>query len=173
MEKADLKRAGFMNAVKNGGDIWFCNVYNSTLVRFNVETGEIHIETFLPARSLTGKIQYGAIAVYKNLLVIAPRNAESIQVYDINLKELKEISLSISADGERINNLFVSVQICNGVAYFFPGKYPGIVTLDLNSFEVKCYSDWIDTVYNLMPDQKSVICNEVPVLRTATADSTN
>ena len=88
---------------------WFCDVYTNTLYKIDLNTNEITLEEILPIYEL---VQYGFIANWNNYLVLAPRAAKTILIYDISQKAFMEIDFNnYQMNKANMFNLFSSVQI--------------------------------------------------------------
>ncbi len=158
-----FKQVGFLDIAAHENVGWFCNAYNSTLLRMNMRTGEVELEAFLPSLSVTGKLQYGSIIYVDGDLVITPYNAQEIVIYNIASKHILKIALNQQEKQKRIGTLFISAIVYDKSVYFFPGRYPAIVKLDLQTYEITYFSEWYDEVKNYIKNEKSVVCNARPI----------
>lgn len=121
---------------------WFCDAYTNTLYRINLLTNKITVEAGIPAY---GDVQYGFIARWENMLVLAPRAARKIMIYHIKEYSFTEIELDIGRMEEReVFNLFAGVQIFGDSAYLIPGRFPAVVRLDLHTFEIEYFDSWYE-----------------------------
>ncbi|NBJ81069.1 hypothetical protein D5274_03675 [bacterium 1XD42-94] len=144
---------------------WFCDAYTNTLYKFNLSTRLIMVEAIIPTKRGEPFFQYGFIAKWKTLLILAPRSAKDILVYDILEKTFSSIKLEMGRTQDRDKyNLFSGIQIYNNYAFLIPGRFSAIVRLDLNTFEVKYFDSCIKNLKKSIKkyDDKKVLfarCN--------------
>lgn len=126
---------------------WFCDAYTDTLYKFNLSTEIITVEAIIPTNHDEIFFQYGFIAKWKNLLILAPRSSNKILVYNILEKTFLEIRLKTDRiqDQDRYN-LFAGVHIHGSYAFLIPGRFSAVVRLDLCTFEVKYFDSCIENV---------------------------
>lgn len=141
---------------------WFCDAYTSILYKLDLLTNIITVEAAIPVYK---NMQYGFIAKWNDLLVLAPRAATQIMVYHIKENVFREIELEIDRIGEKeVFNLFSGVHIFDDSAYLIPGRFPAIVRLDLHTFGVEYFGLWHEKLINRIEnyDEKKVLfarCN--------------
>jgi len=152
----------FFDICFDGNLGWFCDVYTSTLYKLDILTNTITVEAAIPG---CGNMQYGFIAKWKDILILAPRAAEKIMMYHIKKCSFTEVKLDTERMGERdIFNLFSGVHIFDDSAYLIPGRFPAIVRLDLHTFEIEYFDLWHEELKSKLKgyDERKVIfarCN--------------
>lgn len=162
MEKYNFEKVSFRHIAINNNEAWFCNIYYNALFKMDLLTGKINLEQLL-SNGKSGFKQYGAIAYWEGLLVIAPLNARNVLIYDICEKSIVEIPLNIKIDSENNFNRFFDIVVYKGNAFLFPGKFHAIVKINLVSREVEYYTDWYNEIKTYIKDEKKIIfsiCNE-------------
>lgn len=137
---------------------WFCNGTYCALFRLDLKSYEIELETFLPSDSKDEVLQYGAIVYYNNKLIMAPLNAKNVLIYDLNTKQIDKIELDFSdfCEDQR-SYLFACIHIYEDSAFLFPARYPAIVKIDLNTYEVKYINGWYQNFLNMHINPEDVI----------------
>lgn len=141
---------------------WFCDAYTSTLYKLDLLSNVITVEAIIPVYK---NMQYGFIAKWKDLLILAPRAADKIMVYHIRDNFFSEIELDIKRmDEKELFNLFSGVHIFEDSAFLIPGRFPAIVRLDLHTFGVEYFDLWHERLINKIEnyDNKKVLfarCN--------------
>lgn len=138
-------RVSFYNIAFDGEYGWFCDVYTNTLCRINTDTASITIEAMIPFDRNNRPFQYGFIAKVGGILVLAPRSSFAVLLYDIMDKTFRRIELETKTiDKVEAYNLFCGVKIYGSNVYLIPGRFPGIVRLNLVSMEVTYLNDWYE-----------------------------
>ena len=136
---------------------WFCHIYYNALFSLDLDTYEISLETFLP-KGRSDFNQYSFMEYYNGKLIISPRNAENILIYDIDTKEITTVGIDLHIDGlHGVFNLFSKVKIYNNNAYIFPGRYPAIIKLNLDTLELTYLTEWYDEIKEYVIDSGKVL----------------
>lgn len=152
----------FFDICFDGDYGWFCDAYTSTLYKLDLLTNAITVEAIIPVYK---DMQYGFIAKWKDLLILAPRAATKIMVYHIRDNYFSEIELDIKRMAEKdLFNLFSGVHIFDDSAFLIPGRFPAIVRLDLHTFRVEYFDLWHERLISKIEnyDNKMVLfarCN--------------
>lgn len=146
MDRSEKKigdRVSFYDIAFDGEYGWFCDVYTNTLCRINMDTACIAIEAMIPFDRDFGAFQYGFIAKKDNVLILAPRTAYTILLYSIEDKSFKKIQIdSGMLEGDNENNLFSGVKTYGNNTYLIPGRFPGIIKLNMVTAEVTYLREW-------------------------------
>lgn len=116
------------------GDYWFITRMNRCLYKMNLETKKVKIEAVLGDRE--GHLQFSKIIHYKNKLIITPRRADNIYVYNINTKEVHEKTLCLG--GKHQISLFFSVCQVEQYIYILPfnSSLMIIFNMDTETYEI-------------------------------------
>lgn len=132
---------------------WFCDVFSNTLCKVDTDTSVISIEAMIPFDGDTRPFQYGFIEKVGDLLVLAPRGAAVILIYNIIHKTFQRVEIKAEII-ERIGkvNLFSGVEVCENNAYLIPGRFPGIIKLNLITLELTYLEDWYDLLLQRIPN---------------------
>lgn len=132
---------------------WFCDIYTNALCRVNVDTAEISLETMIPFDGDNRPFQYGFIAGLEDVLILAPRVSTAVMLYNITDKEFQRVEIDRQFI-EKVGafNLFSGVEIYDGNAYLIPGRFPGILKLDLSTFEITYLEDWYEPLRQTITD---------------------
>lgn len=138
-------RVSFYDIVFDGEYGWFCDTYTNTLCRISMNTASISIEAMIPFDGNIRPLQYGFIAKAGDILVLAPRDAFVVLAYHIVDKTFQKIEIDAKTI-EQIGayNLFSGVKIYDGNAYLIPGRFPGMLRLNLSSMKITCLNDWYE-----------------------------
>ena len=137
---------GFFDVAVNKNELWFCNVNYNMLFRLDMSSRKLETVIELTDIEKFGLAEeYSALAYYQNKLIIAPKNAKDIILYDIAQKEIKHILFELPKDKEIHSNYFRHVEVYRNVAYLFPGTYPAILKLDLDTYKVSYIDEWYHT----------------------------
>lgn len=132
----------FYDVAVNGDNVWFYNIFFNAIFRVDLKTKKIAAECYFDIADKDKQfMQYMAMAYYDNKLIIAPRNAGDIIIYDLSSKECTKIPIDLSGT-ENVFNLFSNIRIYKDSAYIFPGRYKAIVKLDLKTYETEYIDDW-------------------------------
>lgn len=153
-----LQNVGFTNYTIVKDDIWFCDIYHNNLLKMQLNTGEISLETALLPENISGKMQYGPIVYIKDKIILAPRNAGDILIYDIFTKAIVRICLK-KRNAELRKPLFINGFVYGEEAFFIPGNYPAIIKVNVESMSVEYFENFY---YDLPPEIKKrngILCN--------------
>lgn len=129
-------------ALDDGENIWFSLLRENGLCKLEKSTGKIEYVLRFPTDAEAERL-YKAMAKVGDILVIAPWNASAdIVIYNCRTKQLVTVKLKEN---------WSALKFCNCIAYkrkvFIIGcYYPGIVCLDLDTFEIKYIDDWVDEI---------------------------
>lgn len=151
-----LREVGFTNFTIVEDDIWFCDVYHNNLLRMQLTTGKICLETVLSPQNVDGKMQYGPLVFVKGKIVMAPRNANNILVYNIFTKELSCINL------KRKNvrkPLFINGFVHDGKVFFVPGNYSAVIKVDVENMSVEYFEDFYYDLPMSIRKRNGILCN--------------
>lgn len=153
----------FFDFVKIDGKIWFYDLYNDAVASLDLETGETCVESFLPVSAEDDSHwRYGCIGLYRDKLILSPRNEKKILIYDMKKKSFKEILFDISKfENEEIRNLFAGVVIEGDMAYFLPGRYSSIIKLNLVTYELTYLDGWYSYAEPIISDTSKVLFTNV------------
>ncbi len=150
----------FMDIVSRDNRAWFCNVCFGALFEVNLSDYSIKLLSYLPVKGISQFNTYSPIAYYEEKLIIFPCNEQNIIVFDLNTNSIiKEIPLDCSDLGEDFYcfNLFKSVIIVGDNAFGIPGRYPGIVKINLTNYELTVFDEWYSKTTQFVPDRNKVI----------------
>lgn len=148
----------FYSIAMVGNQGFFVDYYTSYLFRIDMDARKIRIESRLGQDEMPEANLYGAIAEYNGKLVIAPRNASCVLIYDIYTDKYERINLKIdSSIIQGISNLFGSALLSGDSVYLFPGRYPAIVKIDMITKSVSYIDSWYAEIKESLTDMQRVI----------------
>ena len=127
---------------------WFVAVNHAVLCRMPVSDIGIEIVTPIPGKTWYMAHQYFVAAEHKGKLILVPKFANEILVYDIkhNRFSVYEIEISgidsncFSGAGKDIK--FRSAIVIDTVLWIMPQSCHEIIAFDMETYEVKCYREW-------------------------------
>ena len=137
---------------------WFVSAYYPALFSYNLISKDCEMETMLPTTDGILANSYGPIIKYENLLVIVPRCLPWILLYDIDSKRSEKIEINIDLLKEKGRyNLFSSAYLHNGYVYVFPGRYPAIVKLSIQTKTIEYINDWYIEIQGKLQNENYVL----------------
>ena len=151
----------FENIVKVNKDYWFTSIGYNAL--FKLEEGENKAE-FIGCFNKEKDLErlYLDIVHYQNKLFFVPFKADSIAVYFIDTKEFRYIQIELPIDKEQEgvkysdNSKFTFASVNGNNLYLFPGTYPAIIKLNMDSYETEYLYEPINKLGKWIVDTKSV-----------------
>ena len=151
-ENAAFKPIAFRNIAVHENDGWFCDIYYDGLFHIDLRTGMISLEFFFGTNQIEA---YSPIAYYEEKLIIAPRNADSILIYDIVKKHAERIRLNMSENyvGNDLLHFFSAIEVYGRYAYIFPGRYHAIIRINLENYEIKYIEGWYSQIKSILPQK--------------------
>lgn len=149
---AEAGDIGFHDIAIRDGRGWFFNCYYSAIFSLDLDTLQLRLEQLLPDEYF-GIYKFSNLAFYNDLLVIAPRTADKILIYDTEAHSIKTVQIKPDyiPDGAYMN-LFYGLIIYGDAAYLFPGRYRTIVRLDMKTDEVTYITKWNQGLRNINPN---------------------
>lgn len=163
MEGEMLLKVGFTNLALVKEEIWFCDIYHSNLIKMELNTGNVSMETVLLPENVNGKMQYGPIVSLGNQLILAPRNGDNILIYNICTKELRRLPLKKTEIKLR-KPLFLTGFAYEGNAFFIPGNYPAVVKVNLQNISLEYFEDFYYGLPASIRDRNNILCNSNAVI---------
>ncbi len=145
-----IRRAGCYDMVEENGIIWFWWFNANGLCRFDSATKRVDIIAQYENAPNEKRDLYRAIKKIGNKLVLAPRAAKEIAIYDMDLKEMRYLSLADVKDCRKEKydenyKFVVSLEHQNAV-YLLGYRYPAIVKIDLETLNVTYPIAWVDEI---------------------------
>lgn len=153
-----LQSVGFTNYAIAKDAIWFCDIYHSNLLKMQLDTGKINLEMALLPENISGKMQYGPIVCIKDKIILAPRNAGDILVYDIFTKLVVRFCLK-KRNIESRKPLFISGFVYREEAFFIPGNYPAIIKVNVKSMLVEYFENFYYDLPFEIRKRDGILCN--------------
>lgn len=137
---------GFLDVAINKNELWFCNVNYNMLFRLDMNSRKLEaIVELTDVEKFGAAEEYSALAYYQNKLIIAPKNAKDIILYDIAQNEISRILFELPENKAICSNYFRHVEVYRNAAYLFPGTYPSILKLDLDTYKISYIDEWYHT----------------------------
>ncbi len=117
------------------GYLYCVGLEMSILFKVNLET--IHVESILnlPDEDRLTPRLYNGIAIEDEKMILVPYNAQKLWIYDFVCGNWTGISMDKILDSE-MGAKFVGGVLKEGKAYLFGYNYPGILVVDINTFEM-------------------------------------
>lgn len=127
--------------------LWFFLAKGNGLCRMNLDTGDIKYIISIPGEAISGTFLYQDIKHYGHQLILIPRNAMEIAVYDMDTKKILKVPVHTEhlkyKDYFRKFGKFHSALVVDEWIYFVPLRFPAIVKMNMKTFEVLYLEDWI------------------------------
>lgn len=147
MNTTNVKLATY-DFVKNGKYIYFCSFRHSKLFRLNLESKGCEV-----VNSFDDEVNadlYISAVEYKGRIVFIPEKASRIAVYDMSKNSIDYILFEKprSNHKERYENaiLFRGGFSYGQYVYLLGFGYPGIIKIDMTSYELFYINDWVSEV---------------------------
>lgn len=139
----DIYQLAYFDVAVRGNQAWFCNYSSPAICRMDLQSHKVALETFIPEQETRTLDLYGPIALYKDILILAPRNAKQILLYDLSRKIFREIRISMDVmETRQRHRLFMEIAVMGDIVYLLPARYPAIVKLDMTTLGIKYYDTW-------------------------------
>lgn len=132
----------FTDFVLQNSKIWFSAADFNGLMEADLTRDEVKLLGVFPEEKLLERELYSSAAIYKSLLIFAPRSADQIAVYDLNKKEFIKICLPEIKRIYRKDFKFTLVTVYEHNAFFLPMEYPAILKLDLETMKLDVAVEW-------------------------------
>lgn len=145
-----ISRMGCYDMVEENGIIWFWWFNANGLCQFDSATKRVDIIARYENAPNEKRDLYRAIKKIGNKLVLAPRAAKEIAIYDMNLKEMQYLSLADVKDCRKEkydeNYKFVVSLKHKNTIYLLGYRYPAIVKIDIETLKVTYLTAWVDEI---------------------------
>ena len=122
--------------------LWFHDIYGPGIYKLDVVSHQLSLENILKG-DVDEKRKYGRCFVYKQKILFLPLNGNNIIVYDRVYKKSEEVILPIVI--RQNNDKFFPYIIKDSRLFLFPWRCPFIIMMDLDTYDVKIITDWIDS----------------------------
>lgn len=140
---SNIQQLAYFDIAIHGNQAWFCNYLYASVFRMDLSSHKINLETFIPNKENYFEDLYGPIAYYKGNLILAPRRADRILLYNLSQKTFREIPVSMDVmEQNQRYSLFMDIIVVEDTAYILPCRYPAVLKLNLNTFHVTYYDAW-------------------------------
>lgn len=154
----EAQNIAFLDIVVSENTGWFFNIGYNAILRIELDSGKILLESMLPEYYWGMMEAFVGIEYYDGKLFLAPRSDCRICIYSIQDKTFSFIELDIEKYGEEYNfNLFNTVKLINGKIYFFPGRFHSIVKLNPNDLSIEYVSYGYEKIADTWEDNKNKI----------------
>lgn len=149
-------KIGFNDFVKVEDEIWFCDIYRNRLVKMDLQMR--NIKTVVPLGKRQLKMSYGSIFNYKDRIVLIPRNADNILIYNLHGNDITEIPLR--ENSEVIGRpWFIKAIAYQDNIYLFPARFGAVVKLNMETLTVTYLDEIIQIAKNYKSDKKGIYFN--------------
>lgn len=124
----DMMKLLAKDCVQDGKDYYFIALELNLLFKLNIENGKIEIVGSIPESKVVKKEFMGALCIWKGELYIAPYEAQSIWIYNINTKTWIEIPRKKL---EHIDNGgMLQAFVYGDMVYMVGASYPAIIVIN-------------------------------------------
>ena len=130
------RKLWFDSAVEADGSLWFAASNLNGIFKADKKTGKSQFITNFPQYPNYAVRLYIACTLVRRKIVFAPCNAKEISIYDIDKKELNTIPLDKRTVEHCKSALFYAAFEYEGFAYLIGMSYPGILKIDVDTYEV-------------------------------------
>lgn len=135
---------------EEGDHIWFSSYTHNGLYRVNKKTKETQLMTTFPGEKGMAFLLYKAIVHINEWLIFIPCAAKDIAVYNYKKNQIKKIPLRESHGKHKVIyqencKFWTAVPYKNNV-YLFGLCYPAILRLNLETWEIVYYAEWLEEV---------------------------
>jgi hypothetical protein len=147
--------AGFKpaNILEAPGAYWFTDRTINGLFKIERETGSVEYMCGFPGFGLRGISAFSSIAICEDRVYLAPFAAKGIGVYDTKTRKFQSLPVperenpaDMPYHANETAALFTQIISANGLLYFIPGSYPGILVCEPVSNRIEIIDDWLDKV---------------------------
>lgn len=121
-----LLNIGFTDCVVCDDSILFDNIFSGDIVKCDLKRDIFEV---IHRTEVCGRMQYGMIIEVEDRLILIPRNATTLLIYEMQTMEKTLIALEGSAYCNK--PLFIDAIKYNNSLYLIPGRYPNIVKFNL------------------------------------------
>lgn len=158
-----IKKIGFTDFAVRGNYVWFCDMYHSRLIKMDISTGEMCLEAVMPAFPVGRQMGYGTIIIHEDKLVITPRNADRILIYDLKSRDMTELPLT---DGEKPEGkpLFINAFAYKNNIFLVPGRFFALVKLNMDNMELTYYDKIVEDAKAYQSNCTDIMVNCRPVV---------
>ncbi|MDE5697320.1 MAG: hypothetical protein K2I96_07925 [Lachnospiraceae bacterium] len=155
-----ISRTGCYDMVEENGIIWFWWFNANGLCQFDSATKSVDIIAQYENAPNEKRDLYRAIKKIGNKLVLAPRAAKEIAIYDMELKEMRYLGLADVQDCRKEkydeNYKFVVSLRHRNTVYLLGYRYPAIVKIDLETSKVTYLTAWVDEIESRMKNESDM-----------------
>lgn len=153
IEEIIIDTEGFWFTLSNSSGLFHCNKDGKVECKANIfekESGEERL--------------FSSIKKYKDQIIFVPLFAKNIYIYNTVTSDIMKVPFKMQVRKKDIpyNNIhhFMASVIYDGKIYMLPHKYPAIVEMDINTYEIKYYDDWVEKLTPYIKDDKDIYCRK-------------
>lgn len=141
---------------KDGHYYWYTSFEDNGIYRTDIRTGETEcIDRF--SEESQRNMLYGSVVFFDNKLVAIPRFAKKIGIYNIAEKSIQYISFKLPEGRNWRGGCFAAHAVFRNYIYMLGVRYPIILRLNMETYEVSYYGEWYTEVEPYIRPQESPI----------------
>lgn len=151
----------FENIIKANGAYWFAPIGYNALFKLDEDADKAQCMGCFSKEQDTNRL-YLDIVQYQEKLVFVPLKANAVSLYDMNRGEFTYIPIRLPAEDMHTgvtyssNSKFTFAGIWENKLYLFPGTYPAIIRVNIDSCEVEYLYEPIDELGKLIREKEGV-----------------
>lgn len=137
----------------DGSSYWYTSWEDNGIYRTDIRTGETECVDTFSEEPIRNQL-YGSVALYGNFLVAIPRRAKKIAIYNITEKNIQYISFNLPEEKHWRGGYFGANIVFQNYIFMLGLRYPIILRLDMETYEVSYYREWYTEVKKYIMQQE-------------------
>ncbi|MBQ8261052.1 MAG: hypothetical protein IJZ00_02090 [Lachnospiraceae bacterium] len=128
------------------GYLWMPAERYNSLFKMNMETGKIEFVTFFEGEDMLQQKMFHKVILHKDKLFFIPLWGKNVIVYEP--KTGNQTVVEVDNGNNRSVVKFFDATIYNEILYMFFGNCPRLMCMNVNTYEVKYYTECCDKIEN-------------------------
>ena len=133
-------KISFIDIALNGNSAYFFFFYYNALFEVNIKKEQFALKKIFKTTGISDS--HAAIAAWNSKIIIAPRCDDKVVIYDVEKDTYEFIIFEFKDNVSEKEFLFNSIEIYGNFAYLIPGRYPGIIKINLITKEMYDINSW-------------------------------
>ncbi|MBD8497953.1 hypothetical protein [Paenibacillus arenosi] len=147
----EQRSAWFSSIDFNSNDAWCSMGDSNRLSKINLETNQIEDNFIIPTERRDGYLLYSNIIQYENKIILTPHLANEIAVFDLHSLSFKKETIKKYNGNDPVK--FTKAILYKNYVFMTPYMYPAIIRYDIETGELKYYTDWYDSLHPYISDR--------------------
>ena len=140
------------SVVENGNKIWMTDLHKNGLMEVDKETHCANVLTFFENEAFFAEELFNVVGIVDNKLILTPRAASSIGIYDLLTRKMTYIPLKLDVLEKgwyyKENFKFMFSLSYGKYVYLTGYGYPAIIKLNVDTMEITYLTQWIQEIEN-------------------------